>query len=417
MRRVYYGYGTLVRQQSGMEVCAAHVWMPRTVQAGTSRRAAVPGLPALRALIRQGALDADSARKAAASARAPSESETGTCPASEPAAALVRIPRVGRASKLAPRTPRTAQLAADPAHPFSTLDVCGDGTHTHTHTHTHGIRGECETCDTPSRAHSALDADGAHRMRRRTRVRERECRVPALGTGCCPDVHTQRTPLHACDRARLSRRRRTGDEKATGKRVCAHIQAPQPKNEWDGDGMGIEVWGCVGQIEKEGAHLGMRLELVASGIAGGGGDAELTHLALPTHGSQSGSQRGVSGGHVSSGFYAGEGVSEVEALGGGGGGGSGARTSADPMGTQSAHALVMTLTAQDSVVRCVGTRRAPSPHAGTQRARHPRAPIHPRRVRVRANGTWHVLDSAGGGAGGSAAVYTRARAGTKKERM
>ncbi|KAJ7018137.1 hypothetical protein C8F04DRAFT_1329335 [Mycena alexandri] len=68
-------------------------------------------------------------------------------PASEPAAALARVPRVRRTALSARKQARsahltTAQLAADPAHPFSSLDVCGDGTHTHTHGH--GIHGECD---------------------------------------------------------------------------------------------------------------------------------------------------------------------------------------------------------------------------------------------------------------------------------
>ncbi|KAJ7036259.1 hypothetical protein C8F04DRAFT_1233206 [Mycena alexandri] len=93
--------------------CAARARVPRTVRAGTSRRAAVPTpvLSALRSLIRHRVTRRRRrAHAAAASARAPSESETGTGPASEPAAALARIPRVRRAGELGPRTP--PQLAS-----------------------------------------------------------------------------------------------------------------------------------------------------------------------------------------------------------------------------------------------------------------------------------------------------------------
>ncbi|KAJ7015901.1 hypothetical protein C8F04DRAFT_1359852 [Mycena alexandri] len=172
----------------------------------------------------------------------------GAGPASEPAAALARIPRARRASKLGCAPHHNSQPTP---RAFHTLDVCGDGAHTHTHGHS--IRGECER-RTPEAAVYARPRTGMNAGFPRSE--------PAAARMC-----TQGTPLHACDRARLSRCRRTGVGKATGKR--------------DGMGLGLD-YGGVGQIEKEGAHLGMRHELVAPEIAGGGGGAELTHLALPT---------------------------------------------------------------------------------------------------------------------------------------
>ncbi|KAJ7019139.1 hypothetical protein C8F04DRAFT_1198020 [Mycena alexandri] len=84
-----YGYETRVRQQSGMAGCAARAWVPRTVWAGTSRRAAVP-TPGF----------VNSARgHSTQTARAHSSGIR------EPAAALARIPRVRRAGELGPRTP------------------------------------------------------------------------------------------------------------------------------------------------------------------------------------------------------------------------------------------------------------------------------------------------------------------------
>ncbi|KAJ7016086.1 hypothetical protein C8F04DRAFT_1203386 [Mycena alexandri] len=183
-----------------------------------------------------------STHTAAASARAPSESETGGLPRLG-ASCYPRAQHRVRARELGPRTPTTAQLAADPAHPFSTLDVCGDGTHTHMHRH--GIRSGCER-RAPEAAVFASPRTGMQGSRARSRL--------LSGYG-----------------------RRTGVGKATGKRGCAHIRAPQPKTSGMGMGWGLKYKSAFGR-QKRKAHVGMRLELVALGIAGGGG-ADLTHLA------------------------------------------------------------------------------------------------------------------------------------------
>ncbi|KAJ7026048.1 hypothetical protein C8F04DRAFT_1190863 [Mycena alexandri] len=116
-----YGYETRVRQQSGMAGCAARAWVPRTVWAGTSRRAAVPTprLPALRSLVRRGGTR--HRRRATASARAPSESKIGDYP-------FARIPRVRRAGELGPRTP--PQLASSCAKTERSVFA-----HAHAHAH------------------------------------------------------------------------------------------------------------------------------------------------------------------------------------------------------------------------------------------------------------------------------------------
>ncbi|KAJ7023034.1 hypothetical protein C8F04DRAFT_1271857 [Mycena alexandri] len=132
-----------------MAVCAARVWVPRTDESARSRSRSHARVTRVAFVNSARGHSTHMARARQRHPRAHRASpRPGTCPASAPAAAaLARIPRVRRAAPSArkqaqPAHLTTAQLAADPAHPFSTLDVCGDGTHTHTHTH--GIRGECE---------------------------------------------------------------------------------------------------------------------------------------------------------------------------------------------------------------------------------------------------------------------------------
>ncbi|KAJ7023036.1 hypothetical protein C8F04DRAFT_1193853 [Mycena alexandri] len=156
-----YGYGTRVREE-GMAECRARGC--RGLWAGTSRRRA--------ALV-------NSARVTRRTARALSEPENGDYPASasEPAAALARIPRVRRAGEFGPRTPpqlasscagmertrRRAGTVSAASASECALDSSGAAYAGATRARVvegvaeRGGRGERarRACDTPSRAHSA----------------------------------------------------------------------------------------------------------------------------------------------------------------------------------------------------------------------------------------------------------------------
>ncbi|KAJ7040162.1 hypothetical protein C8F04DRAFT_1231094 [Mycena alexandri] len=225
-----------------MGACVLRVWdSGESGGDGSVRRArldaedSVPGLPALRALIRHGGTRRTWRAHGSGLRRAPSESETPRSQllpsrASHVSGAQHRV----HASKLAPCTP--PQLSSPPTpHAFSTLDVCEEW---NAHAHARPRH--------PRRVRSSGRRAGCGGVRESENGNAGFPRSEPAAAAV--RMRTPRTPLHACDRARLNRRRRTGvvfrrHGKATGKRGCAHIRAPQPKNEWEGDGIGIGVWG------------------------------------------------------------------------------------------------------------------------------------------------------------------------------